>query len=196
MRQKRTQLLELLLERSRDREDVLVLLHDGDAPDDFPDSVKVDGTAPLVVPHLEVADILQRDRRSICTAADDQEIQLVDGLRADDTAQLIVAVGDFNHASAGFLKNALDRRDHLLERNARHGEQGRKDLDLVLLFQSADRGDFRNAGHGLQGGFDLTLVHQAQFSQVVQPLPIDERVLINPSHAAGIGSERHAGVGR
>jgi hypothetical protein len=30
----------------------------------------------------------------------------------------------------------------------------------------------------------------------VQLLAIDERVLINPSHAAGIGAERHVGIGR
>ena len=36
-----------------------------------------------------------------------------------DAAQLIVAVGDLDHASAGFLKDALDGGDHLPERNAR-----------------------------------------------------------------------------
>ena len=75
-------------------------------------------------------------------------------------------------------------------------QQRRKDLDLILLLQPADRRDFGDAGHRLQRRLDLALVHQAQLAQVVQPFAIDERVLVDPAHAAGVGPERDAGIGR
>ena len=189
------ELLQLLLERSRDGEDVSVLLHDGDAADDLARAVQVDGAPPLVVPHLDVADVLQEDRLAVRTATQNQKLELVEILGVDHAAQLIVAVRHLDHAPAGFLKDALHGRDHLLERHAGLGQQRRKNLQLVLLLQSTHRGHFSHAWDGLQSGLDLTLVHLAQLTQIVQALPVDQRVLVDPSHAAGVGAQGHRRVG-
>ena len=187
---------ELLLERARDRQDVLVLLHDRDAADDFAGAVEIDGAAALVVADLQVADVLQRDRRAVAAAADDERLELVEVVAVDHAAQLVVAVGDLDHPAAGFLEDALHGGDHLLQRDAGLGQQRREDLHLVLLLEPADRGDLRDAGHRLQRRLDLALVHQPQLAQIVQPSLIDQRVLIDPAHAAGVGAERDAGVRR
>ena len=106
-------------ERARDRQDVLVLLHDHDAADDFAGAVEVDGAAPLVVADLEVADVLQVDRRARrASRPTTRNSSLSRSSLSIDAAQLVVAVGDLDHASAGFLKHALDRGDHLPERDA------------------------------------------------------------------------------
>ncbi len=51
-------------------------------------------------------------------------------------------------------------------------------------------------GYRLKRLLDLAFVENAQFAEVVQSFLVDERVLENPAHAAGVGTERDDGVGR
>src|SRR5262249_3265665 len=143
------------------------LFHDDDAAHDLASAIEIHGAAPLVVSNLDVSDVPQIDGLAFLVEAENQIFELVDVLAIDRATQLVVAVGNFDHASAGLLKNILKSDDHLLERDAGIHKQGRENLQLVLLFQTSNRGHFRDTRNRLQRGFDLALVHQAQFAYVV-----------------------------
>src|SRR5262245_57648193 len=118
-------------------------------------------------------------------------LEVVEILGADRTAQLILAIRNFNRAAPGFLKGTSDRANDLIQRQPAGGEQRGKQLHLVLLFQAANRAHFRDSRHRLQGWLDPILVKKSKFPQVVKLLAVDERVLIDPAHAAGIRTERN-----
>ena len=80
---------------------------------------------------------------------------------------MVVSVGNLDHAPAGLLKDVLEGGDDLLERNAGIHKQRREDLQLILFFETSNRGHFRNSGNRLQRGLDLALVHQTQFADIV-----------------------------
>ena len=179
-----------------DREHVPALLHDRDAADDLAGAVEIGDPAAQVVADLQVADVLELHRLSAAVAAEDEELQLVDALAADAAAKLILAAGDLDGPAARFLKRALHRREHVRQRDPALAEQRREQLDLVLLLEPADRRDLRDARRRLQRRLDEALVQQAQLAQVVDALPVDERVLEDPAHAAGVRSDRDVGVRR
>ena len=54
------------------------------------------------------------------------------------------------------------------ERDAALAQQRRKQLDLVLLLEPADRRDLGDAGRRLQRRLDLALVQQPQLAQVAR----------------------------
>ena len=186
MRQRSTHLPELLFESARNCQDVLVLLHDRDTAHDLSRAIKIGRAAPLIVADLKITNVPQIYRLSVPCAAHNQKLQLVEVVIVDDSTQLVVAVRHFDHPPAGFLKHVLEGGDHLFQRNAGLREQGRKYLQLVLLFQPTNRGHFRNSWDTLKGALDLALVQQAQFPQIVRSLAVNDRILINPAHAAGI----------
>ena len=162
------ELFEPLFERSRHRQDVPALLHDGDAADDLAGAVEVGDAAPQVVSDLEVPDVLQLDGLSVPVAAEDEELELVEVRCVDTAAQLILAVRDLDRASASLLKRTLDGCEHLPQGDASRAEQGREQLHLILLFEPADGGHFGDAWSGLQRRLDLALVQQAQLAQVAR----------------------------
>src|SRR5262249_30609629 len=155
-----------LLDRAGHRQHVLVLLHDGNAADHLARSVEVGRAAAEVVADLDVADILQLNRLAFLRARDHDGLQLVDVLARDDAAELVLAVGDLDGASSDLLKHALKRVDYLTERRAPIGEERWKELDLVLLLETANRRDLRDAGDALQRRLDLALVQQPELAKV------------------------------
>ena len=144
----------------RHGEDVASLLHDGDTTDDLSGSVQVGNAPPEVVAHLQVADVLQMDGLPVRATSHDEELQIVEALRVDRPAKLILTVGDLDGPSARLLKRAPDRRDDLRERDASFGQQRRKQLDLILLFQAAHGTDLGNARNRLQRRLDQALVQE------------------------------------
>ena len=145
----------------------MVLFHDDDAAHNLAAPVEIHGAPALVVSNLDVSDVPKTDRLAFFVTAENQIFELVNVLAVDGATQLIVAIGNFYHASAGLLKDILKGGDDLLERDAGIHEQRRENLQLVLFFQASHRSHFRNSWNGLQGGLDLALVHQTQFAYIV-----------------------------
>src|SRR5262245_5612384 len=129
-------------------------------------------------------------------AAEDEELELLEIGGVETSAQLVLAVGDFDRASAGLLEGALHRREHVLQRDAALAQQRRKELHLILLFETADRRHFGNTWRRLQGRLDQALVQEAQLTQVARLFVIDERVLEDPPHAAGVRADGDVGIRR
>ena len=177
-------------------EDIPALFHDDDAADDFPGSVEVGNSAPQVVTDLQVPDILEVHGRAVSVAAENQKLEVTDALGPHPAPQLILAVGDLYRAAARLLKRALQRAEHALQRQAPLGEERREQLHLILLLETADRRHFRHTGRRLQHGLDDRLVQQAKVAEIAHTLPIEQRILEDPAHAAGIRTDNHAGVGR
>ena len=111
------------------------------------------------------------------------------------TAHLIVPVGDFDHAAADLLERSLERRDHGTQRQAGLGQQRREYLQLNLPLEPADRRDFGDSGKRLERRLYAPFVDCAQLAQVSRVLAVDQRVLVDPAHAARVGAEPDVGVG-
>ena len=167
-------------------------------PTTSPVAVEIGDAAAKVVADLQVADVLAaapagRLGRGRATRYSSLSRSSV----FDAAAQLILAVGDLDRAAAGLLERPLQRaRDLRAARCRARLSSGGSSLHLVLLFEPADRCDFRDAGRRLQRRLDDALVQQPQLAQVVGALPVDERVLEDPAHAAGVGADDDVGVSR
>jgi hypothetical protein len=74
-------------------------------------------------------------------------------------------------------------------------EQRRKKLELVLLFQAADRSHFGDAGKRLQRGLELRFIEQPHLARIAKLFVIDQRVLVDPADTARVGPDRHRCVG-
>src|SRR6185369_16720545 len=129
-------------------------------------------------------------------AAEDEILQLLEVRRVEATAQLILTIGDFDGAATGLLKRTLHGREHVLQGDATLAEERREQLDLILLLETADRCDLGDAWRRLQRRFDQAFVEEPQLTQVASLFVIDQRVLKDPAHAAGVRANGHIGVRR
>src|SRR5207245_2364845 len=134
--------LQLSIQCSGNGQDVLVLFHDDDAAHNLASPVEIHGAPALVVSNLDVSDVAEVDRPAFLVTAENQILELIDVFAVDRAPQLVVAVGNLNHASAGLLKDILKSTNHLLERDASIHEQRRKDFERILLFQTYNRRHF------------------------------------------------------
>ena len=92
-------------------------------------------------------------------------------------------------ACAHFAVAVAHRIHHLHERNF-VGEQAiRIDVDLVLLHEPANRGDFRHTRHTLQPVAQVPVVKGAQLLKIVLASLVHQSVLESPTDARGIRSE-------
>ncbi len=182
-------------ERTRHRQDVATLLHDRDAADDFAVAVEVSDAAPKVVSDLDVADIFEVYRLAGHVAPDHEELELVHALGANAAAQLVLAVCHLDRASSGFLERASHGGQHAVQRHAALAHQRREQLDLILLLESADRRDFSDSSSRLQRRLDEALVQKAKLAQVADALPVEQRILKDPTHAARVRADRDVRVG-
>ena len=64
------------------------------------------------------------------------------------------------------------------------------------LHHAADGRDLGDVGHRLQLVLEEPVLQRAQFGQVVLAAPIDQRVLVDPADARGIGPQRRLRAGR
>src|SRR5262245_7054165 len=86
--------------------------------------------------------------------------------------------------------------DYLRERNARLREERWKDLELILLLESAHRWAPGDAGNGLKRRLELALVQQPELAQVSNALTIENGVLKDPTHAARVWAQRDRRIRR
>jgi hypothetical protein len=70
------------------------------------------------------------------------------------------------------------------------------DLDLILLDETAHRGDLGHPGHAPEPVLDVPVVESAKAGEIVLSAPVDERVLEAPSDPGGVGAEHRLDSGR
>jgi hypothetical protein len=141
---------DLGLDAADDVERVLAGAHDNDAPDDLATTVELDEATPDVSADGHVGDISDPDRRSARIRRDDSELEILDARHVAAPSQRVLVLRHLDHPPTDLRVRAAHGR-----RDLTHGDvAGLRalgiDLDLVLLFESADARDFGNAGHALQ----------------------------------------------
>ena len=104
-------------------------------------------------------------------------------------ADVILGGSDFENFPADIAVTHLDRVDDVAERNAVSDKFVWIEIDLVLLYEAADRRDFGNAFHGLERVTQIPILNRAQFGEVVFSGVIDERVFVNPADAGGVRAD-------
>ena len=67
--------------------------------------------------------------------------------------------------------------------------------DLVLTHHAAHGGHLGDIGHGLQFVLEEPVLQGAQLRSVLCAAAVDQRVLVDPADAGGIGPERGLGTG-
>ena len=125
-------------------------------------------------------------------AADHQIFELVDVAAVDRAAQLVLAIGDFDRAAAGFLEDVLNgRRRPACSEMPAFASSGGKILTWYCFSRPPTDATSATPGTALQRRLDLAFVQQPQLAHVVRAFVVHDRVLIDPAHAAGVGPKRH-----
>src|SRR5437899_2202717 len=117
-----------------------------DAANDFAASVELGHAAPDVTAEMNVSDILQVNRCAVFHFEDD----VLDVLNLFDvaaSANVILGRRDFEDLAADIGITHLDRADDVAKRNVVSNQCVWIEVDLILLYEPADRRDFGNAFH-------------------------------------------------
>ena len=102
-----------MIERSGYRKDILILRHDNNAAHNLAIAVEINRTAALIIANLDITNVADIDRLVFFVSTHHKVFELVDVLVIDGSAQLVITIGNFNHAPAGFLENFLNGSYHL-----------------------------------------------------------------------------------
>src|SRR5947208_7208684 len=143
-RQRRLDLFNFLFYGVDDVERVLAVTHHHDAANDFAAPIEFGHAAPDVAAMVDVSNILQVNRRAVF----DFENDVLDVLNLFDvaaTADVVLGRGDLENLAAHVGVTHLDRVDHVAERDVVSDESVWIEIDLVLLYESADRRDFSDS---------------------------------------------------
>ena len=184
------ELRDLRLRRLDDGENVLARSDDHDAADGLSLAVPVhDATAHLrsEMDHCDVGEIDRRARRKACLEGD-----LLKVLQARDVAPAahhVFAAGPLDHPPTDVAVGLLHGGQHIVESDSVRGKLGRIDLDLVLLLESADRGDFRDSRHGPKPVGEIPVLERPQVGERVPAGLVHEDVLEAPADARGVGAQ-------
>src|SRR5437867_3208499 len=108
------------------------------------------------------ADVANQNRRPVVVRADDDLLYVVDRLDVSPSPHHVLRAVELDEPSADFVVRAPDRFHDLVKREAIGEQRRRLDLDLVLLDEAADRGDFGHAGNGFQPVAKIPILEGAE----------------------------------
>src|SRR5207253_1584800 len=84
----------------------------------------------------------------------------------------------------------LNRTDNVAERDVVGDERVWVEIDLILLYEAADRRDFRDAFHRLDRVTQVPILDRTQRGQIMLSAIVNQRIFVHPSHARGVGSDQ------
>ena len=188
--------IELALEIARYGQHVAALAHYDDGTDHLTGTVEVRNAAPQVVAHLKVTHVLEQYWVAIAISTDDEALELIETAILQYAPDLVIAICNFDGPATDLIKCVAKRIAHSREAETLRLEQRREEFQLELFFEPSDRCDLGDAWHRLQCWLDQALMEQTQLTQIAGLSLVDDRILINPAHAARIGAEDNARVTR
>ena len=100
-----------------------------------------------------------------------------------DAAHHVLGVACLDHFGANVVVAALHRCYYILERDVVGAQLDGIEIDLVLLHESADTGDFGHAGHRVELILDEPILNRVKRAAVVRPF---DRVPEDLAHAGCI----------
>ncbi len=180
---------DLLLDALDHLEGVLAVTHHHDAADRVPLSVEVGQPATDLRAYYDASEILDQDRDAILVRTDDDAFDVSDRACIAASAHHVLGPAHLDQAPADVVVALPDGVDHLLDRHAVGEHRGRFEVDLVLLLEAADRRHLGHARHALQPVSQAPVLEAAQLPQVVLSAPVDQGVLVHPTHAGRVRSE-------
>ncbi len=181
--------LELRLHRLDRRQRVLALAHHDDAAHDLAFAVQLGDAAPHLGADLDARDVAQRDGRARLAHVERDRAEIVERLQVAARSHHVLGLAQLEDAAAGFAIGVLQGGDDARVRNAVGAQPIGIENDLVLAHHAADGGDLGHVGHALQLVLEEPVLDRAQLPEVVAARSIDERVLVDPADAGGIGPE-------
>src|SRR6185503_18265377 len=105
-------------------------------------SVEIAEPAPEVRPDRHAAEIPHEDGHAALVGADDDRLEVLDGARVAAAADHVLGSRELDEPPSDVLVAVADRGDDLLDRDAVPREPRGIELDLVLLLEAAEAGDF------------------------------------------------------
>ena len=193
-RQAALQVLQLGLDRSDRLERVLARAHDDDAAGGLALAVEFADAAPHLGADLHARHVTEAHRDPGVGRQQRHLAEIIQRLQIARRPHHVLGFAEFEHRAAAFLVGASDRVDHTRVRNAVGGELVGVEQHLVLAHHAADRGHLGDVRNRLQLELQEPVLQRTQLRHVECAAAVDQRVLIDPAHAGGIGPELRLGV--
>ena len=168
---------------------VFAVAHDDDAAHGLALAIELGDAIARRRPEAQLGDIAQQDGLAVAQDAGGHCAQRVQGTDIADAAHHVLALGHLQAGAAGLAVGAADGRDQLVETDAVGLQTARIDHGFVLADKATDAGDFGHARHALQLEAQAPVLQRAQFREVVRVAAVDQRVLVDPTHAGGVRAE-------
>ncbi len=147
-------------------ESVASLAHDHDARHSLAAPVEIACPAANVGSQDNLAHVLDADRRSVLRG-ENGLFQVGCGAHVTLSANHVLGAAILKQARAGFLIRGPDRLGHFGNRNVVGTQAVGIDIYLVLLDESAHRGDLGHSRHLLQVGLQIPVLIGAELGKAV-----------------------------
>src|SRR5580658_8643277 len=95
-----------------------------------------------------------------------------------ETADHVVRSRHLEHAATNLAVAVANLVDHRFERDLEREQPIRIELDLVLLDEAADGGNFRNSRHGFERITYVPILQAAKIGETVSMTLIDECIFV------------------
>ncbi len=188
LRQRRFDFLDFLFDTIDDVERVLAVTHHHDAADGLAFAVQLRDAAPDVAAEMHGADVLHVNRRAVLHFQDNV-FDVLDAFDVAAAADEIFGCRDLESLAADIGVAHFDRVDDVAERDVVGDERVWIEIDLVLLYETADGRDFRNAFHRRERVAQIPILNRTQLGEIMFAAVVNERVFVNPAHTGGVGSD-------
>ena len=189
-------LLELGLHGVDGLQRILARAHHDDAARHLSLAVQLGDPASHFGTYLDPRHVAQAHRNAGVGRRQWNLAEVVERLQVTGSTHHILRLTQLQHRASGFLIRLLDGVDHLAVRNVVSAHPIGIEHDLILPDHAADARDLGYVGDGLQLVFQEPVLHRAQLRQVHLARAVDQRVLVDPAHTRGVGSERRLGLRR
>src|SRR5262249_54100808 len=187
-RQRGFDFLQLLFYPIDDIERILAITHDDDTTDALAPAVEFGQTAPDVTAEMHHRDIFQINRRPVFDF-EDNVLDVLDLFDVSAATDVILGRCNLGNLAAHIGIARLDRADDVAQRDVVSDERIWIEIDLVLLHETTNRGDFCDAFHRLERVTKIPILDRAQFGEIVFAGVINKRVFVNPADAGGIRTD-------
>ena len=183
-----------MLHRIDHAQGVLAVAHDDYAAHRFLLTVQLRDPEPQIGPDRHARDIADANRAPPSTCPERDLRDVFHAAEIAKPANRVIRARNFNRARADVLVCPSHCFDHLTSFDAVPEQSRRVKQHLILAHVPTQARDLGDTGHGLQHVPNLEILNRAE--PIWWIARTCERVLEDPSHAGGVGSEAGLGSGR
>src|SRR5439155_21679230 len=167
-RQRRLDAVDLAFDAIDYVERVFTVAHHHNSTDDFAFTVKIGDFASQGATEMNLTDIFDVNGRAGLDFEDDI-LDVGDAFEITATTYEIFCGCDLKRLSAHVAIARFHTRDDLAQWNVVCEQRVGIEIDLVFLYETPNRGDFRDAFHGFERVTQIPVLNRAQLRQVELP---------------------------